>query len=193
MVARRYWLWPATILFGLVSGIVSASAAELAHWTGEPKPPLHLDSLDHGRISLDDHKGRVVLVHFFATWCEPCVEEMASLERLAVRRQREDLSILAVDVGEVDARVRTFFKRNPVSFPVLLDRDRAVIKAWQVKALPSSFILDSNLAPVLFVERDVDWDDPAVNSALDEVIKALPRDNRRDVEKWEADENDEPT
>lgn len=193
VVACRRLGKPAAIALLLISAIASASSAELARWTGEPKPPLYLDSLDHGQISLEDHKGGAVLVHFFATWCEPCVEEMASLERLAVRRQGEELSILTVDVGEVDARVRNFFKRSPVSFPVLLDRDRAAIKAWQVKALPSSFILDSSLVPVLFAERDVDWDDPAVNSALDEVIKTLPRDDRRDVEKREADENDNPT
>ncbi|RUM97100.1 TlpA family protein disulfide reductase [Pseudaminobacter arsenicus] len=193
MVVCRHWLKPMAAALLLVSGATAAFSAELARWTGEPKPPLHLESLYHGRVSLDDHKGRAVLVHFFATWCEPCVEEMASLERLAVRRQGDELSILAIDVGEVDARVRNFFKRNPASFPVLLDRDRAVIKAWQVKALPSSFILDSNLVPVLFVERDVDWDDPSVNSALDELIKTLPRDDRRDVDKREADENDKPT
>lgn len=173
--------------------MASAFPAELDRWEGEAKPSLELDSLDHGKISLDAYKGRALLVHFFATWCEPCVAEMASLERLAVRRRGEALSILAIDVGEIDARVRSFISKNPVSFPTLLDRDRAVTKAWQVKALPSSFILDSNLVPVLFVERDVDWDDPAANAALDEVIETLPRVNRQETETEEALENDKPT
>lgn len=177
----------------LVAAITPASSAGLDRWTGGAKPSLELDSLDHGKIALTAYEGRAVLVHFFATWCEPCVAEMASLERLALRRRSEALSILAIDVGEIDARVRSFINKNPVSFPTLLDRDRAATKAWQVKALPSSFILDSNLVPVLFVERDVDWDDPAVNSALDEVIETLPRVNRQETEKGEALKNDKPT
>jgi peroxiredoxin len=145
--------------------------AELAPWQGGAKPRLELDSLDHGRISLDDHRGRAVVVHFFATWCEPCVEELGSLERLAARRHGKDLTILAVDVGEVDARVRSFFRKHPVSFPVLLDRDRRAIKAWEVMALPTSFVLDPDLSPVLLVEGDIDWDQRTVDIALDEAIK----------------------
>lgn len=192
-VADRLWIKPVLAAFLLIFGIASASSAELDRWAGGPKPLLELDSLEHGRISLDAQKGQAVLVHFFATWCEPCVEEMASLERLAKRRRGEALSILAVDVGEIDARVRNFFDKKPVSFPVLLDRDRAATKAWQVKALPSSYILDSDLVPVLFVERDIDWDHPAVNSALDEVIEGQPRLDRQETEKREAMENDKPT
>ena len=111
------------------------------------------------------------MVHFFATWCEPCIEELGSLERLAARRHGKDLTILAVDVGEVDARVRSFFRKHPVSFPVLLDRDRAATKAWEIMALPTSFVLDPALSPILFVERDIDWDHRAVDFALDEATK----------------------
>ncbi len=55
-------------------------------------------------------------------------------------------------------RVRNFVEKLPVNFPVLLDRDRSVAKAWNVSALPTTFILDRNLKPRLFVERDYDWD-----------------------------------
>lgn len=177
----------------LFSAIAAAASTELARWEGEPKPPLELDSLEHGRISLADARGGTVLVHFFATWCEPCVPEMAALQRLATRRSGEKLTILAVDVGELDARVRNFLKKQPVSFPVLLDRDRAATRAWQIKALPSSFILDSDLVPVLFAERDIDWDDPAVNGTLDEVIDGRPGLDRQKLENGEGRQNDEPT
>jgi thiol-disulfide isomerase/thioredoxin len=155
----------AVALLGLC--VPAAVAAELAPWTGGAVPGLELDTLDHGRVVLADQPERPVIVHFFATWCAPCVEEMASLGRLAARRS--DLDILAVDVGEVDARVRSFFRERPVGFPVLLDRDRAATRAWGVVALPSSFVLDADLVPALFAGGDVDWDDPGVNAALDRV------------------------
>lgn len=173
--------------------MAAAATTGLARWTDGQKPPLELDSLEHSRISLEDAKGGAVLVHFFATWCEPCVPEMAALQRLATRRSGEKLTILAVDVGEIDARVRNFLKKQPVSFPVLLDRDRATTRAWQVKALPSSFIFDADLTLVLFAERDIDWNDPAVNAALDEVVNGRPGLNRQQQETREGRQDDEPT
>lgn len=157
----------------LFSGNLSgASGFALEPWQGGPKPPLSLDVLDGERISLDDYEGRAVIVHFFATWCEPCVEELGSLERLASRQDDTSLAILAVDVGEIDARVRTFFRKHPVSFPILLDRDRAATKEWQVHALPSSFVMKRGLVPILFVEGDIDWDSPDVVALLDAAIQS---------------------
>lgn len=124
------------------------------------------------------------MVHFFATWCEPCIEELGSLERLAARRHGKDLTILAVDVGEVDARVRSFFRKHPVSFPVLLDRDRTATKAWEVLSLPTSFVLGPESSPILFVEGDIDWDHRAVDFALDEA-NSPPGENRQSMERSE--------
>lgn len=156
----------------LPTSAVGSSQARLAPWLGGTQPPLELDSLDGNRISLEDYRGQAVIVHFFATWCEPCVGELRSLERLAARRHGKRMAILAVDVGEVDARVRSFFRKYPVSFPVLLDRDRKITKAWQVMALPTSFVLEPELSPVLFVKGELDWNDRDVDSALEETIKS---------------------
>ena len=156
----------------LVPGTACASQFSLKPWQGESKPPFTLDILDGDRISLDDYNGPVVIVHFFATWCEPCIEELGSLERLASRQDESRLAILAIDVGEIDARVRSFFRKRPVTFPILLDRERTVTKEWQVMALPTSFVMNRNLTPILFVEGDIDWDSPEVSALLDEAIRS---------------------
>jgi peroxiredoxin len=80
------------------------------------------------------------------------------LRRLAERFAQKPLAILAISVGEVDVRVRRFFDADPVNFPVLLDRDKAVSKAWQVSTLPTTFVLDRSLKPRFMVEGDFDWD-----------------------------------
>jgi len=131
--------------------------AELRAWSGQPLPGFVLPDLTGVRHALIDGVGRPVLVHFFATWCEPCRPELQSLERLAARAP-DRLRILAISVGEPDGRVRRFFEQLPVSFPVLLDRDRAVAKGWGVDIIPTSFLLDATLNPRLFVERDLEWD-----------------------------------
>jgi thiol-disulfide isomerase/thioredoxin len=135
----------------------AAKTATLQVWSEGKKPSFVLDSLGGESKSLKDHQGRVVLVHFFATWCEPCREEIASLQRLVERASTRPL-VLAVDVGEVDIRVQRFFEKAPVDFPVLLDRDKATTKSWGVDQLPTTFLLDATLTPRFLIVGDFDWD-----------------------------------
>jgi peroxiredoxin len=66
--------------------------------------------------------------------------------------------VLAIAVADADRSVQRFFETTPVGFPILLDRDRAVAKAWHVVSLPTSFVLDANLRPTFVVETDYAWD-----------------------------------
>jgi thiol-disulfide isomerase/thioredoxin len=135
----------------------TASASTLSAWTEGPQPNFSLPALDGAEIALDTQRANVVLVHFFATWCAPCREELPALMRLA-QRGGASVKVLAISVAEVDLRVQRFLAPLPVNFPVLLDRDRAVAKAWKVSALPTTFVLDGQLRPRLVVEADYAWD-----------------------------------
>ena len=145
-------------------------------WTEGNKPALLLDKLHGGQLALQSLRGNVVLVHFFATWCEPCVREISSLQKLAAATRGKPVAIVAVDVAEVDLRVRAFFANVPADFAVLLDRDRAVTKAWQVSSLPTTFVLDATLAPRLFVEGDLDWSRADILTTLKSLYPAVARD-----------------
>lgn len=134
-----------------------------------PKPQFSLIDIDGVRRPLATQAGRVVLVHFFATWCEPCREELSSLSRLAGESYGASLSVLAVNVAEVPVRVRRFLDTAPVSFPVLLDGDRTVTRAWGVSTLPTTFVLDRDLVARLFVEGDIDWARADVLAALEQM------------------------
>lgn len=114
------------------------------------------------------------MVHFFATWCEPCIREMASLQKLADSTTGKPVVLIAVDVGEVEVRVRRFFETRPVTFPVLLDRDRAVTKGWDVNALPTTFVLAPDLTVRHFIEADLDWTRPDVTAAIEALYPATP-------------------
>ncbi len=143
---------------GVCASEQEAEAAELSAWHGGSKPFFRLDDLSMARVALASQRADVVIVHFFATWCEPCRDELPALNRLVARSDPKRLRVLTISVAEVDVRVRTFVEKMPLDFPVLLDRDRSVTKAWKVSALPTSFILDCSLTPRLFVERDYEWD-----------------------------------
>lgn len=142
----------------LYSTLTRADAPPALRAVQGEKPPFNLTDIAGGETSLAAFAGRPVLVHFFATWCEPCREEIPALRRLVARAGNENLAVLAISVAEVPIRVRRFVSETPVNFPVLLDQDRTIAKAWGVDSLPTSFILDAALKPRLAAEREFDWD-----------------------------------
>lgn len=158
----RGWTGRAAALILLGAFLVSTqgrgdSPAELTTAQGD-KPVFRLADTTGAEAALSAFAGHTVVVHFFATWCEPCREELPALNRLAERGRDKNLAVIAISVAEVPIRVRRFVEAMPVSFPILLDQDRAVAKAWDVSGLPTTFILDSDLKPRLAVEREYDWD-----------------------------------
>jgi peroxiredoxin len=136
----------------------NANNSELKPWRGGTVSSFTLPAATNSAINLASQRGRVVLVHFFATWCAPCKEELPALNRLVERAGPNSLTVLAISVAEVEPTLRRFLAATPVNFPVLLDQDRAVAKAWKVSTLPSTVILDSSLKPRLVVEADFAWD-----------------------------------
>jgi peroxiredoxin len=136
----------------------SSRLIEVRRRTDPKKPSFVLDDIVGARHDLSNAAGRVILVHFFATWCEPCREELPMLRRLLERSQDYGLAIFAISVGEPDDRVRRFFDSIPLNFPVVLDRDRDVAKTWRVQTLPTTYVLDRELEPRLMVEGELVWD-----------------------------------
>ncbi|MGE4217833.1 MAG: TlpA family protein disulfide reductase [Alphaproteobacteria bacterium] len=161
----------ALCLLGLpASGALPEPVAStaLSPWTADVPPPLGLTDLAGVERDLHSMHGRTVVVHFFATWCEPCIPELAALERFRSRAGGEQLAVVAVGVGEGAVRLRRFFAGRPAAFTVLPDPDRRATRAWRVEVLPATFILDGDLKPRFAAEGDVDWDglDPAALAAL---------------------------
>lgn len=143
-----------------------AAAGELKPWTGGATPPLVLRDLAGKEHRLDDYKGKVVVLNFWATWCEPCREEMPSLNRLKAQMADAPFAILAVDMGEGEGRVNAFLDKTPVEFPVLLDRDSAVSKAWKVRVLPTTLVIDPDNRIRYMAIGELDWSSPAIEKRL---------------------------
>jgi thiol-disulfide isomerase/thioredoxin len=141
-------------------------AAELKPWGGDPGPLFVLRDANGREHRLEDYRGKVVLLNFWATWCEPCRNEMPSLDRLGKALAGQPFAILAIDLGESDAAVKRFLEQVPVGFPVLLDRDMAVSKGWSVRLLPVTIVLDAEGYPRYRAIGEVEWDAPSVEKRL---------------------------
>ena len=147
------------------------AAGTIKPWTSGATPPLALRDLDGKEHKLADYKGKVVVLNFWATWCDPCREEMPAMQRLQDKLAGK-LVILAVDYGEGPPRISDFLKKVPVKFTVLLDRDTSAATAWKVKVLPTTLVIDPEQKVRFVAVGDVGWDTPAVES---EIIKLLPK------------------
>lgn len=107
---------------------------------GRVAPAFQLQTLAGSPASLGDYRGRPVIVNFWATWCEPCKQEMPALQAAAAAHP--DMVVLGVDNVESAVKVKPFVDGLGVRFPILLDEDGSVMERYQVTGLPTSFFID---------------------------------------------------
>ncbi len=157
------------LCFLLLSLLLASSglpAAELKPLPPRVAPSLSLPALEGGNVTLADLRGRVVLVNFWAVWCPPCRKEMPSMGRLADRLADRPFTLLGVNVGETPDEIRAFLRQVPVGFPILLDAEGAHLKAWNVFAFPTSYVLDKKGQLRLGLFGSIEWDTPETEARL---------------------------
>jgi len=102
-----------------------------------------LNRLDgSGTGSLADYRGRVVLVNFFASWCEPCDEEAPLLNDVQRTLAARGGTVLGVAVDDTRERTQQFIDEHGVRYPILRDIDRKMAKGFELKGLPETFLVD---------------------------------------------------
>lgn len=143
----------------------------MRRWSGGPAPALELQDLQGQPHRLADYRGRVVLVNFWATWCEPCRDEMPSIERLRQSLKGKPFEVLAVNVGEPASRIERFREKLPMSFTLLLDRDTKTAKAWKARILPASFLIGRDGRVRYAHYGEIDWSGPAARGKVDELLQ----------------------
>ena len=118
-------------------------------------PDFLLKDLDGNAMSLGNYQGKVVLVHFWATWCLPCKDEVPAINALWERFRERGLVIVAVAEDSKKA-VEPFIREQGVKFPVVIDQYGKAFRSYSVRALPSSFIVNrvGNIEGIAIGQRD---------------------------------------
>lgn len=153
--------------------------AQAAHvvrsWpAAKPVPAFDLADLDGKRWNLAALSGRVVVLNFWATWCEPCRIEMPSLEAMAARRHKDGVTVAAINYRETPEVVRRFLEQLPFKVPILLDRDGDAAMTWTPRVFPSTVLIGRDGRPLHTVLGELDWEGADAKALLDPMI-AAPR------------------
>lgn len=125
-------------------------------------PEFSLKDTNGKLYKLSDYRGKVVIVNFWTTWCPPCRFELPSMERAYQQLKKQDIEILAINVGEDADTIFTFTVDYPVTFPLLMDLDSRVINDYPVIGLPTTYVIDSRGKLVYRAIGTREWDDPAL-------------------------------
>jgi thiol-disulfide isomerase/thioredoxin len=136
----------------------SALAARLEVWPKDrATPPLSLPRLDGSTWELASARGKVVVVNFWASWCEPCRDEMPSLELMAARYEGDGLVAVAVNFKEGAGTIRRFTETTLVTMPILRDAEGTAARAWGARFFPTTVLVGRDGKAASFVRGEVDW------------------------------------
>ncbi len=157
-------------LFFLATLATTGQANELKPWKGSATPSLAQPDLNGKIHKLEDYRGKVVMVQFWATWCPPCLKEMPAMQRLEQKMAGKPFAILAVNMGETDKAVREFMAKTKVNFTVLMDEEGKAVGAWKVFVAPSTFLVDpqGNIRHTL--QGGAEWDQAEYVKAIGELL-----------------------
>ncbi len=109
---------------------------------GKPAPDFEVPLLSGGTFRLSEHRGQVVWINLWATWCPPCRVEMPDIEAVWRDETRGDLVVIAVDYAENQSTVTEFVDRLDLTFPIGMDPTGRVALQYRLAGFPSHFMVD---------------------------------------------------
>ncbi|WP_233190979.1 peroxiredoxin [Sporosarcina sp. P19] len=116
---------------------------------GDLAPDFELTTLSGDTVKLSDYRGKTVMLNFWASWCPPCRSEMPHMENYYTdNKESDDMEILAVNMTKTEKNkvesAKEFVDEYNLTFPILLDKDSEVMKMYQIKVYPTSYIINKD-------------------------------------------------
>jgi len=129
---------------GIMFALCFLQAVIAAEATGKA-PECTLTTQKDGRsLNLQQFHGKVIYVDFWASWCAPCAKSFLFMNDLNHEFEKKGLQIIAINLDEAGEDAKAFLEQYPADFTIAVDKAEQCAKAFQVKAMPSSYLIDSS-------------------------------------------------
>ncbi|XOV84819.1 MAG: TlpA disulfide reductase family protein [bacterium] len=138
----------------------------------ENAPDFTLKTLEGTNLRLEEHRGEVLLINFWASWCGPCRQEMPILDRLHERYEDTGFAVWGINVEGEEEPAQKLVDKTKVTFPVLIDEGQAVSELYDLEAMPSTVVVDRD-GVVRYIHRGYK---PGDEAKYVEVVKKLIRE-----------------
>jgi cytochrome c biogenesis protein CcmG, thiol:disulfide interchange protein DsbE len=148
--------------------------ADIKPWKGKSTLPLVRPDLEGNAVDLKAKRGRALLVNFWATWCEPCRDEMPSLQRLRAKLAGKPFEVITVNFGESREKIAQFLGKEDLTLPVLVDTQKEAAKDWGVGGLPMTFLVDARGRVRYSVFGERDWSEGAALALVEKLVAEAP-------------------
>lgn len=109
---------------------------------GDAAPDFELVDMNGETHNLSEYKGQGVFLNFWGTWCKPCEREFPIIDKYYQEYKDEGIQVLAVNIAESDFVVQDYIDRKGLSFPVLIDKNKSVMLAYNIKPLPTTILVN---------------------------------------------------
>lgn len=143
---------------------------------GTPKQPVKITdaeimTLDGKTSKLSDFNGKLIMLNLWATWCPPCRAEMPSMQKLYDDFKNKDFVIMAVSQGEDLNTVKKFLKSNNYSFPIFIDKNNEIARAYSTGSIPTTYLIDKEGFLIAQFIGGRDWNSKESIDLMNELLK----------------------
>lgn len=133
-------------------------------------PDFSAVSPDGKKVSLKDFRGKIVFLNFWASWCEPCREEMPAMERLYQEFRNKNFVVLAISVKDRKQDAIDFVKELKLSYPVALDPEGQVGLLYGAWGLPTTYLIGPKGEGLARAWGPAEWYSPAARNLIKELV-----------------------
>ncbi len=134
-------------------------------------PSFSLSDIEGNQFSLNDTKDKAVIIHFSATWCRSCIEELPALESTWKEFGRKNIQVIGVVSGKDSASaVRDFVSKQKLTFPMLVDSSGETLQSYLVKALPTTYIIGKDGKIESRVSGAINWREEKIVQYLQGIV-----------------------
>ena len=164
------WIWLSAVPGSATTGGLIPSPRE-----GFLAPDFTLEEVNGGTITLSELRGKVVVVNLWASWCPPCRAEMPAIQQVYEKNRERGLEVLAVNTTYQDSESEaiSFVDEVGLSFPILLERTGVMARAYQLRAMPSTFFIDRE-GIIRKVILGGPMNEATLQTAVEELLEDVP-------------------